>query len=110
MDASVLVRLVGTVSVAAGGLVVFGSEESGLAGAADVPVLGRLVGTVDVGIVDVGAVDVGAADVGSVDTGRVDVRSVDVCAVDIGSIDVAPTTDETGTTEFSWTALDDALA
>ena len=95
-----LVRLVGTVSVAAGGLVVFGSEESGLAGAADVPVLGRLVGTVDVG----------AADVGSVDTGRVDVRSVDVCAVDIGSIDVAPTTDETGTTEFSWTALDDALA
>lgn len=53
------------------------------AGAVDASVLGKLVGTVDVGTVDVGAVDVGA-------------------------IEVAPATDETGTTEFSWTALDDA--
>lgn len=78
-DVSLLARLVGTVSVACGGLVVVGCGESELAGAVDVPVLGRLVGTVDVG------------------------------AAEVGSIDVAPT-DETGTTEFSWTAVDDALS
>jgi hypothetical protein len=51
-------------------------------------VLARLVGVVDVGTVDVGAGDVGS--------------------VDVGAIDVAPATDETGTIEFSMTALDDA--
>jgi len=85
--ASVLARLVGTV-------VVGGAVDSG---------------TVDVEALDTGTVDSGSLDVGAVDVGTVDSGSVDVGSIDVGAVDVAPTTDETGTTEFSWTALDDAL-
>ena len=84
VDASVLGKLVTSVLVAGGGLLVaFVSGGVVPAGAVDASVLGKLVGTVDLGTVDVGIVDVGV-------------------------VDVAPATDETGTTEFSWTALDDA--